>query len=292
MLALICGSGDLPAAVAEALPDRPLVCALEPFRPEGLDADIVFRIETLGSLLADLQARGVTRVCLIGHIHRPEVALARIDDATMPLVPRLREALQLGDDGALRVVLSVFEEAGLSPVAAHAAAPALLPAPGVPTAVQPPETVGREASLGDAALAEMAAADLGQACIVRNGAVVLREDERGTDALLARFAQGQGGDASDPVSWFMDGADALLGNAAEWLSGGDGRSGFLFKAPKPGQDRRADLPVIGPQTVSGVARAGLSGIVIEAGGVMVAHRARVVAACDRAGLFLWIRQRP
>ena len=35
--------------------------------------------------------------------------------------------------------------------------------------------------------------------------------------------------------------------------------GVLVKAPKPGQDRRFDLPAIGPRTIENVARAGLGG---------------------------------
>ena len=37
--------------------------------------------------------------------------------------------------------------------------------------------------------------------------------------------------------------------------------------------------------------AGLSGIVIEKGGVMVLDRDAVVAECNRLGLFLWVRER-
>ena len=66
---------------------------------------------------------------------------------------------------------------------------------------------------------------------------------------------------------------------------------MFFKAPKPTQDRRADLPIIGPDTVDAVAAAGLTGIILEAGGVMVLHLDRVVAACEARGLFLWVRER-
>ena len=67
--------------------------------------------------------------------------------------------------------------------------------------------------------------------------------------------------------------------------------GYGFaKAPKPGQERRIDLPTIGPQTVAGAAKAGLAGLVIEAGGVIVLAREAVIAACDAAGLFLWARE--
>ena len=71
----------------------------------------------------------------------------------------------------------------------------------------------------------------------------------------------------------------------------DGARGVLFKGPKSGQDRRIDLPAIGPTTVAAAAEAGLAGIAVEAGGVMVLDRAKVVADADAAGLFVWVRPR-
>ena len=61
MLALIAGTGDLPPALLARLPERPLVCALQGFAPQ-ITPDVTFRLEHLGSFLADLAARGVTRI--------------------------------------------------------------------------------------------------------------------------------------------------------------------------------------------------------------------------------------
>jgi hypothetical protein len=63
-------------------------------------------------------------------------------------------------------------------------------------------------------------------------------------------------------------------------------TGVLVKAPKPGQDRRFDLPSIGPRTVDGVAEAGLSGLAVIAGGAIVAEPQIVVEKADRAGVFV------
>jgi DUF1009 family protein len=65
-----------------------------------------------------------------------------------------------------------------------------------------------------------------------------------------------------------------------------GPGGVLVKLVKPGQDRRADLPTIGPRTVRGAAEAGLRGIAFEAGGTILAERAAAIAEADAAGLFL------
>jgi UDP-2,3-diacylglucosamine hydrolase len=62
--------------------------------------------------------------------------------------------------------------------------------------------------------------------------------------------------------------------------------GVLVKAPKPGQDRRFDLPSIGPRTIEGVARAGLAGVAVAAGSTIVAEAAEVTTAADRANIFI------
>jgi DUF1009 family protein len=58
------------------------------------------------------------------------------------------------------------------------------------------------------------------------------------------------------------------------------------KLPKPGQDFRVDLPAIGPRTIARAAAAGLGGIAIGAGGVVVIERAATIAAADAAGMFV------
>jgi DUF1009 family protein len=106
--------------------------------------------------------------------------------------------------------------------------------------------------------------DVGQAAVVADNHVLAVEAAEGTDNLLARIAdlRRQGRVVTPPGV------------------------GVLVKAPKPGQDRRFDLPAIGPQTVEHVARAGLAGLAVAAGNTIVAEAADVVAAADRAKIFL------
>jgi DUF1009 family protein len=61
----------------------------------------------------------------------------------------------------------------------------------------------------------------------------------------------------------------------------------LVKLVKPGQERRADLPTIGPATIAAAVAAGLQGVAFEAGGTILAEREATIAAADAAGLFLF-----
>jgi DUF1009 family protein len=49
------------------------------------------------------------------------------------------------------------------------------------------------------------------------------------------------------------------------------------------------MPAIGPETVRGAAAAGLAGIVLAAGRVLVLERDETLAAAEAAGLFVWAR---
>ena len=97
------------------------------------------------------------------------------------------------------------------------------------------------------------------------GLVLAVEAQEGTDAMLARVA-GLPGD--------------LRGTSVV-------RKGALGKAPKPIQDLRVDMPVIGTRTVEMAAAAGLAGIGGVAGRLILIDRPAIVAAADRLGLYIW-----
>lgn len=65
-----------------------------------------------------------------------------------------------------------------------------------------------------------------------------------------------------------------------------GQKGVFIKAAKTGQDLRVDMPAIGPDTVAQAQAAGLAGIAIQAGRVMILERERTLAALAEAGMFL------
>ncbi|WP_179379948.1 LpxI family protein [Jannaschia marina] len=253
-LALIAGQGALPRTLAAALGGDPACYHLVGFAPEGL-ASAPFRVEHLGSFIAGLTAEGVTRVCLAGAIARPKLDPAAIDAATLPLVPRMMQALQAGDDGALRVVLSLFEEAGIEVVAAQDLAPDLLRIPEVGT---PSDRDRTDIARAREVHAGLAALDVGQGCVVAGGQVLALEALPGTDWMLRSLA------APFPRP----------------------EGGVFFKAGKPAQDRRVDMATIGPETVTAAAAAGLSGIAVVQDAVLVLEGETLAERARAAGLFV------
>lgn len=306
-IALIGGTGALPAALVAALAaqGRPFgLWQLAGFPFEGL-GDLpreTFRLEHLAETLDALRARGVGEVCLAGAIRRPDVDLGAVTPASAPLVARLAQAMTLGDDGALRAVVALFEERGFRVVGAADIAPDLLPAIGLLGQVPLPEGIDRDIAVARAEHVRMAARDMGQALVVRQGRVIATEGPEGTDAMLAHLAgpaaraPAQAPPASeDPLGWAFEGLWSVAETVTDWAAGIEetrdtATGGILYKAPKAGQDRRVDLPVIGPATVMAAAAAGVDAIAIEAGGVMVLDADEVVALADGAGLAVVVRE--
>jgi DUF1009 family protein len=272
MLALVAGTGRLPEVLISHLlaEQRDVVlCKLEGFDiADAGDLSVLsFRLETLGTLIDTLKKKGAREVCFAGAVRRPRIDPSLIDAATRPLMEQVLGALRAGDDGALRVIVSLFENAGLRVRAASDVLPALLLPEGVPTRVRPSDLDGADAARGEAIVAALGRADIGQGCVVAEGQALAIEALPGTD-------------------WMLQSLQLPDGERLATLPTG----GLLYKAPKPGQDRRIDLPTIGPETLRNAAAAGLSGVVIEAGGVIVLDPEKVVTIADGLGLFLWVRR--
>ncbi|MGA0543264.1 LpxI family protein [Neotabrizicola sp. VNH66] len=265
-VALIAGAGALPAALAAALPQRPFVAALDGFTPEGLAPDLTFRIERLFPFFRALQDQGVTQVCFAGAVRRPRLDPSLFDPLTAGIVPRLMASLAQGDDATLREVIALFEEEGLEVVGAHQIAPALVPPEGI-WAGQITDRDQQDAARAALITEALGRVDVGQGCVVQQGLCLAAETLAGTDAMLAYTS-------ALPMTLRPDAAR--------------GR-GLLYKAPKPLQDRRIDLPALGPATVHNAAKAGLGGVVWQAGAVLCLDLPGMQAAAVEAGLFLWAR---
>jgi DUF1009 family protein len=180
------------------------------------------------------------------------------------LLPRLIKLFRGGDDYLLSGLAQLFEEHGYRLVGAHQIAPELLMPLGPIGSRQPADGDRADIARGLELLHAIGPFDIGQAVVVADGRVLAVEAAEGTDEMLARLAAlREQGRVRFPAS-----------------------TGVLIKAPKPRQDRRVDLPSIGPRTVEGAARAGLAGIAVVAGSAIVAEPERIAMTAERHGLFL------
>ena len=263
--AIIAGQGRLPAALASLMAEPPLVAAVDGFPPDGLTVDLRVRIERLVPFLRALERDGVGQVIFAGAVARPRLDPALLDEATATLLPRLMGAMASGDDATLRVVIELFEEFGFRVVGVDEVAHELLPGAGVLVGTVSPMDEA-DAARAAAIVAALGSVDVGQGAVVAQGLCLGVEALPGTDVLLAQVAE-IGVLRPDPAR---------------------GR-GVFYKAAKPGQDRRIDLPTLGPETLRGAAAAGLGGVAFQAGSVICLDLSEMHRLAGELGLFLWAR---
>ena len=269
-VALVCGAGSLPFAVAEALLKRGRQVVLFPIRgwadPLRVSA---YRhhwgaLGQFGWFCRVAKSEGCREVVFIGSVRRPALWRIKPDLSTLRLVPRLWQRYRGGDDFLLSAIGLIFEEHGFRVLGVPEIAPELLIPEGPLGRHRPSERDAADIRKGLLLLDALSSFDIGQAAVVADQRVVAVEAAEGTDLMLRRIAQLR-----------ETGHIAL----------GAGR-GVLVKAPKRGQDRRLDLPSIGPQTIALAANAALGGIAVVAGGTIIAEPQRVREAADAAGLFV------
>ncbi|TMK04147.1 MAG: DUF1009 domain-containing protein [Alphaproteobacteria bacterium] len=267
-LAIICGGGTLPFAVADAVTKygrRVVLFAIRGWADPKRVVDYPHYWAALGQFGAFCRLarrEGCQDVVLIGSMMRPAIWQIRPDLKTLRLLPRIFGMFRGGDDYLLKGVAAIFEEHGFRLLGAHAVAPEILMPEGALGRERPTGRDNADIAKGLAFLAAASPFDVGQAVVVADARVLAIEAAEGTDSMLERIAQ--------------------LRQTGRIASG----RGVLVKAAKRNQDRRLDLPSIGPQTVEGAARAGLAGIAVVAGSTVVAEPAQIGAIADRAGLFV------
>ena len=269
-LGIICGSGTVPYAVADTVMRRGQSVVLFALRGWA-DAAAVKAYPhhwiALGQFGRFCRLAGAERcrdLVLVGGLIRPSIMQLRLDWGTLMRMPMIIRSFRGGDDHLLSGVGRMFENAGFRVVGAHEVAPEITAPVGALGRIRPDAAAEDDIGHGFALLTAMSAFDVGQAAVIAGHRVLAIEAAEGTDAMLDRI-----------TAMRRAGRIALAAGV-----------GVLVKAPKRRQDRRFDLPSIGPDTIARAAAAGLAGIAVVARATIVAEPQRLVEVADRAGLFV------
>ena len=265
-LGIIAGSGTLPRKLVEKCRETGRDCFVlafegetDPAVVEGVD-HLWSRLGAAGKNFARLRDAGVQEIVMAGGVRRPSLTGLRPDWRAAQFFARIG-LRALGDDGLLSAVIKELEREGFTLVGVDSVLDDALAPEGAFGRHQPDDQALADIEHGFRVAAALGTLDIGQAVIVQQGMVLGVEAIEGTDALIRRCARLRR----------------------------DGPGGVLIKAKKPEQERRADLPTIGPQTVEAAYEAGLRGVAVEAHATLVVERAELTELADRLGLFVYGR---
>jgi DUF1009 family protein len=260
-LGIIAGGGALPGLLAAACraDGRPYyLLGLTGFanaQALGQDPDDWIRLGEAGQGFDRLRAANVSTVVMAGSVRRPTLAELRPDMRTAAFFARIA-GRALGDDGLIKALIGELEREGFTVIGPQDILAKLTARMGCLGRHTPDSQAKTDIALGMKVAHELGRLDIGQAVVVQQGLVLGLEGIEGTAALIARCGELRR----------------------------QGPGGVLVKMKKPQQDRRADLPVIGVDTVTQASNAGLRGIAVEAGGSLILGAEAVATAADKLGL--------
>jgi DUF1009 family protein len=257
-LGIIAGGGSFPAAVARTARERGekvvgvgFVSDTDPAFPSHCDAFAWLKLGQLGRLIDFFTSSGVTHVVMAGPINKPRALDLRPDWRAARLLFTTKTR---GDDALLRAVTAELEREGMQVVAPHHYSPDLLAPEGGLTRRSPSERELEDIRYGWHVSRSLGPFDIGQCLVIREKIVLAVEAIEGTDAAIRRGGQ-------------LGGAGAVV-----------------VKRPKPTQDRRLDMPAIGPGTVAAMSEVGASCLAVEAGGCIFFEQERTLELADEHGI--------
>ena len=253
-LGLIAGNGRFPfllldAARAEGC--EVIVAAIkeetDPEIDERARRDRSIRVHwlslgELSRLIETFQRAGVTRAVMAGQVkHKQIFSSIRPDWRLAKLLLNLRTR---NTDVLLGAVAKVLGDEGIELISSTAFLERLLAKEGVLTSRAPDEQEQRNIEYGLSVATGLAGFDIGQTVVVAAQACVAVEAMEGTDATIERAGE------------LMKTLEAEASTLERHLT--------VIKLPKPKQDMRFDVPVIGLRTLDTMIRAGASCLAIEA----------------------------
>ncbi len=269
-IAIIAGNGRLPLEIAEFLKKQDIPYLIVALNDEA-DPEVESHThewwswEKVGRLFKILTAHGIKKIVLAGGVvGRPEFKFSKMDFGALRTLPGVLATLLSGDNAVLTGVITVFEKRGFEVCSVANVMPELTIEPGANTPINPNSADLERITEGFAVTRALGEFDIGQGCVVIGKRAVAIEGAEGTDSMLKRVT-------------------ALRENGRLPRK----RGGVLVKAMKSGQDERADLPAIGPDTIQAVHDAGLVGIGVQAGKTLVISKQETLDLARQLKVFIY-----
>jgi DUF1009 family protein len=260
-IGLIAGGGRFPILFAESarraghrVVAAAFVRQTSPEIEASVDALTWAKLGQFGKVTASLRQGGATQVVMLGGFAKARFFRdAWLDGVGLKVLARV--AIR-SDDNLLRAIAAWLEEQGLPVVDPTPFLQDRLARAGVLGKHRPTAAEEEDARYGLELARGVGRLDLGQTVVVKDRVAIAVEALEGTDACIRR-----GGE--------LAGAGAVV-----------------VKAVKPNQDRRFDLPAVGPATVDVMREARARVLAVEVGATLVMDEEEMVRRADRAGIAL------
>ena len=262
IIAIIAGAGRFPFHVAEeAKRQGARVVAfgidgwVDPALASSVDAYEPLAIGQLGRLIERLKFHKVQHAIMAGKVTKNVLFSDRLgfDVETLGILTKVRD---MSVNGLLGAIGTRLAREQITLLDSSTFLKSNLCPVGPLTSRGPTPVEQDDVRVGIQVARQCAAWDIGQTVVVKRGVIVAVEALEGTDAAIRRA----------------------------YTVAGEGL--VVVKMASPSQDRRFDLPIIGPQTIGTLTESQVSCLAVEAGSTLLLDREALVAAANAARLCL------
>lgn len=263
-LAIIAGSGYLPRHVYDACRLKDIKCELVTLENETsleLFKNIKhskYKIHKISQILKHCKETGASHITLAGKVKRANISRLLLDFKGAKLFAMIVKN-GINDNAILKTILTFIEGEGFKIIAPEKIATNIILHKGALSKAKPNKSAKEDIKHGLKVLKGIASYDVGQALIVQNGLVLGVEAAEGTDGLIKR-----------------------CGEIKQ-----EGEGPVLIKIVKPEQDKRVDLPCIGPDTIITSHKYGIRGIAAEAGNTLILDQVNTIKLADKYKIFVF-----
>ena len=218
----------------------------------------------IGRIIKTLKSQKIKNICMVGYIPRPNnlrdyLDFQYLNPQTLSLLFKSIGILRGGDASLFKKINSLLESKGYKVIGASEIAPNLTLKEGLYSSKRVSKVEFEDIKKAQQCAEMTGYLDIGQAVVVKNGRVLAIEAVEGTDAMLERVA-------------------CLGGISVK-------RGGVILKSAQINQDKRVDMPTIGPDTIKNIVKANLSGIAITADDVIVLDFQQVIEIIEDNNLY-------
>ncbi len=214
-------------------------------------------IGKFGEIINLIKEKKSNKVLFAGKIAKPKFATLRLDLKGIYYMPSVIRAAKEGDAAIIKSIIKILKNERIKVLSSIYHNPELAVKKGNYTKIKPSKLDISSIKKGITYFSKLNSLDHIQALIVKEGKIIAKEDNKGTQKMLSRLKRNS--------------------------------NGILIKFPKKKQDIRMDLPTIGLQTLKDCKKYGLKGIVLKSKKNIFLDRIKCIKFANQNRIFISVK---
>ncbi|HJK87310.1 MAG TPA: UDP-2,3-diacylglucosamine diphosphatase LpxI [Candidatus Megaira endosymbiont of Hartmannula sinica] len=219
-----------------------------------------FNIGKVGAISKYLKEHQIKEVVIIGKINRPNLTLIKTDLQGKILLSKIIKEKYLGDNKILFIIEEYINSLNIKVLSPQY----FLGKTEIISDLKPTDNQIQDIKIGKNFLKHISDYDIGQSLVINDGYIIAIEAAEGTDRMINR-----------------------AGSLMQEKNNLNDKKGIVVKIAKVNQNKKIDLPSIGPQTIENIYQNNMQGIAVDKKNIIITEQKKVIKLINKYKLFLY-----